>query len=141
MSRATIELHDRSEEAFSAVADLGAVGLGDANVASLILDPGPSSMFGVSRSPGTGPQLVRASIPGLGSSIITGWLVDELPPASEFTTEAWLGQLLERARPSDNDIKLVIETLRAGGAIVSVCSNDRIGSQPTVNEILKGRGA
>lgn len=139
MARATIELHDRSEDAVSAVEDLRAVGLGDVNVASLILDAGPSTSD-VSRSLETSSQLVRTSIPGMGSSIITGWLVDELPPASELTTEAWLGQLLERARPSDNDIKLVIETLRAGGAIVSVCSDDRIGSQPTVNDILRGRG-
>lgn len=140
MARATIELHDRSEDAVSAVEDLRAVGLGDVNVASVILDAGPSTPD-VSRSPETSSQLVRTSIPGLGSSIITGWLVDELPPASECTTEAWLGQLLERARPSDNDIKLVIATLRAGGAIVSVCSDDRIGSQPTVDDILRGRGA
>lgn len=139
MARATIELHDRSEDAVSAVEDLRAVGLGDVNVASLILDAGPSTSD-VSRSLETSSQLVRTSIPGMGSSIITGWLVDELPPASGLTTEAWLGQLLERARPSENDIKLVIETLRAGGAIVSVCSDDRIGSQPTVNDILRGRG-
>lgn len=139
MARATIELHDPSEDAVSAVEDLRAVGLGDVNVASLILDAGPSTSD-VSRSLETSSQLVRTSIPGMGSSIITGWLVDELPPASGLTTEAWLGQLLERARPSENDIKLVIETLRAGGAIVSVCSDDRIGSQPTVNDILRGRG-
>lgn len=142
MARATIELHDRSEDALSTIEDLRAVGLGEANVAAVFLDAGPLSepRSGKPRPPETGARSVRTSIPGLGSSIISGWLADALPPASGLDAEAWLRQLLERARPSDKNIKRVIDTLHAGGAIVSVCSDDRIGSQPSVSEVLKGRG-
>lgn len=84
---------------------------------------------------------MQASVPGLGLSIITGWLVDELPHAPELNAEGWLRRLLERARPSDKDIERVVAALHGKGGLVSVCSDDRIGSVPTINEVLKGRGA
>ncbi|MDP3400394.1 MAG: hypothetical protein Q8R97_04670 [Brevundimonas sp.] len=143
MARATIEIHDRSEDAFSAVEDLRAVGLGDASVASLVMAAEPSSepTSETRRSPDAGPRSVQASIPGIGLSIITGWLVDELPHAPDLNAEAWLRRLLERARPSDKDIERVVAALHGRGGLVSVCSDDRIGSVPTINEVLKGRGA
>lgn len=142
MARATIELHIRSEDAWSAVADLRAVGLGEANVASLVMaaEPFGKRTSEASRPSEAEPRTVRASIPGLGSSIITGWLSDELPDGTELHAEAWLHKLLERARPSDKDIERVVATLRGKGGLVSVCSDERIGSEPTVNEVLKGRG-
>lgn len=143
MARATIELHDRAEDACSALESLRAVGLGDANVASVTMDAGPlsQSASGAHRSCEPGPRSAQASIPGLGPIMITGWLVDELAQATGLNPEDWLGQLLQRACPSDKDITLVINALQTGGALVSVCSGDRIGSMPTVDEILKGRGA
>lgn len=143
MARATIELHDRPEDAFSAVEDLRAVGLGDASVASVAIyaEPLERSASGAHRLHEGRPRSVRVPIPGLGLSIITGWLVEELPQAAGLNAEAWLGQLMKRARPSDRDVTLMVHTLQGGGALVSVCSDDRIGSQPTMNEVLKGRGA
>lgn len=142
MARATIELHDRSEDAWSAVQDLRAVGLGQASVASIVMDAEPVlESTPATSGPSEGePHAVRAVIPGLGSSIITGWLSDEIPDGKELRAEAWLHQLLERARPSNKDIERVVATLRGKGGLVSVCSDERIGSEPTVNEVLKGRG-
>ena len=83
---------------------------------------------------------MRASIPGLGPCIITGWLVDDLPDGRQPSTEGWLRQLLKRAGASEKDIQMGVTTLQGGGGLVSVRSNDRIGSEPTVDDILKGCG-
>lgn len=141
MVRATIQLYGRAESACGAVDALRAVGLGDANIASLVLATDSSC-----RHPSSPPLVakarsVRASIPGLGPCIITGWLVDDLPDGRQPSTEGWLRQLLKRAGASEKDIQMGVTTLQGGGGLVSVRSNDRIGSEPTVDDILKGRGA
>lgn len=138
MVRATIQLHDRAENACSAVDALRAVGLGDTSVASVVLATGTSQPPS-SRPPIDSARSVWAPIPGLGLGVITGWLVDELPDGGGLNTEGWLRQLLNPACASQKDVQMAVATLQGGGGIVSVRSNDRVESEPTVNDILKGR--
>lgn len=142
MPRATIQLYDRPDDARRAVEDLHAVGLGDVNVASLIL--GADGCSGVDEEAGLGddgPRLGRVLIPHLGPAVITGWLTDPFPSTPGSDLRAWLSQLLEAARPNDAKIELIITTLRRGGAVVTVRPDDRVGSPPTVEEVLEGRNS
>lgn len=142
MPRATIKLFDRPEEASRAAEDLHAVGLGDVNVASLIMAAeDPSSENAGAGAPDGGARLVRALIPDLGPAVITGWLADSIPAGPGSNLGAWLSQLLEAAQPSAEKVELIVDTLREGGGIVSVRPDDRASSPPTVEEILEGRNS
>jgi|GEM_PF-1835480 len=142
MPRATIQLYDRPDDARHAVEDLHAVGLGDVNVGSLIMGANGSSGVDEEAAPGDdSPRLGRVLIPDLGPALITGWLADPFPSASGSDLGAWLGQLLEVARPSAAKIELIITTLRRGGGVVTVRPDDRVGSPPTVEEVLEGRSS
>ena len=43
--------------------------------------------------------------------------------------------------PSAAKIELIITTLRRGGGVVTVRPDDRVGSPPTVDEVLEGRNS
>lgn len=142
MPRATIQLYDRPDDARCAVEDLHAVGLGDVNVASLTM--GADCASGVDEEAGSGddgPRHGRVLIPDLGPALITGWLAEPLPSAPGSDLRAWLSQLLEAARPSAEKVELIITTLRRGGGVVTVRLDDRVGSPPTVEEVLEGRNS
>lgn len=139
MVRTTTQRHDRAENAWSAVDALRAVGLGDDTVALVVLASEMSSQCRSNRPPVDGARSVLASIPGLGPGVVTGWLVSELPDEEGLDAESWLRHLLKEACPGENHIRMMVATLRAGGGLVSVRSSDRIESEPTVNDILKGR--
>lgn len=142
MPRATIQLYDRPDDARRAVEDLHAVGLGDVNVASLTM--GADGCSGVDEEAGSGdngPRLGRVLIPNLGPVFVTGWLTDPFPSAPGSDLRAWLSQLLEAARPTDAKIELIITTLRRGGGVVTVRPDGRVGSPPTVEEVLEGRNS
>lgn len=117
------------------------MGLGDGSVASLIMGRTSSSADEEAGPGDDNPRLGRVFIPELGPALITGWLADPLPSVPGSDLGAWLSQLLEVARPSAAKVELIITTLRRGGGVVTVRPDDRVGSPPTVEEVLVGRSS
>lgn len=144
MERATIELHDRREDAIASAEALREVGLATGDIGLIyLMQPGSDPVVSEQRD-GQGSQdrrslaLVSVDVPGLGTAVLGGWLIETRP--SESTCLSWLQGLLAPARRSNAELEGLVTTLRTGGGIVSIRSTDRDSTEPSIDEILLGRG-